>query len=103
MLASSSPKTRMFRSLRESFVSDGALDERGILSFRGANRSFTQVATLWRDGDGQNPPRSMAAPLQLLADRHLAARRLIGTLQKFRAAGFENIHLVTLRETDNAH
>jgi len=81
-------------------VGDAAyLDASGSLSFRGAERSPTEIAGLWHDGDNHNPPRSMAAPLQLLADRHLAARALIGRLQQFRAAGFENIHLVTVRET----
>jgi biopolymer transport protein ExbD len=84
-------------------VGDAAyLDDSGALSFRGADLSPTEIARLWREGDGQNPPRSMATPLQLLADRHLAARQLIGTLQEFRAAGFENIRLVTLRETGDA-
>jgi len=84
-------------------VGDAAyLNDNGGLSFRGTDRSPVDIAKLWHDGDHQEPPHSMAAPFQLLADRHLAARQLIAMLQKFRAAGFENIILVTVRETGNA-
>lgn len=84
-------------------VGDAAyVDAEGNLSFRGARHRPAEIARLWSEGDGSGIARSLAAPFQVLVDRRLEARKLIGVLQEFRAAGFENLSLVTLRETGHA-
>ena len=84
-------------------VGDAAyLDDQGGLTFRGDPYSAADIARLWRVGSAGSEPRSLAAPFQVLVDRRLAARQLVSRLQEFRAAGFENIGIVTLREAGDA-
>lgn len=84
-------------------VGDAAyVDQQGTISFRSARHKPSEIARLWSDGDGSGIARSLTAPFQVLVDRRLDARKLIAILQEFRAAGFENLSLVTLRETGHA-
>ena len=84
-------------------VGDAAyVDQQGTVSFRSARHKPAEIAKLWGEDEGSGIARSMAAPFQVLVDRRLDARMMIGILQEFRAAGFENLSLVTLRETGHA-
>jgi len=84
-------------------VGDAAhLDADNNLRFQGAPATADSIARMWFAEDGTTPARSRRAPFQIVADRRLAASVLLARLQEFRAAGFENLGIVTLREFGDA-
>jgi biopolymer transport protein ExbD len=83
-------------------VGDAAhIDARGNLKFQGEAATATEIAAFWFDDDG-TPPRPRDVPFQIVADRRLPATSLIERLREFKAAGFENLSIVTIREFGHA-
>ena len=71
------------------------IDASGTLKFRGDAMTPAAIhGLLGREAAAGLRPTY----LQIVADRRLNAARLVELLQEFRAQGFENLSLVTMRE-----
>ena len=72
------------------------IDAAGALKFRGVEATPAAIrGLLSAEAAGSRPTF-----LQIVADRRLNAAKLVDVLQEFRAEGFENLSLITMRETE---
>lgn len=84
-------------------VGDAAhVDAQGVLKFKGETVTAAEVAAVWFAKEGEASLRSRRTPFQIVADKRLAAARLLVLLQDFKAAGFDNLNIVTIREFGDA-
>ena len=84
-------------------VGDAAhIDAKGVLKFKGKPATAPGIAAIWFAAEGTSPPRSHRAPFQIVADKRLPATSLLIRLQEFKAAGFENLSIITIRDFGHA-
>jgi biopolymer transport protein ExbD len=92
------PKTSE-QTLSGTVAEAAYIDVAGHVMFRGEPSTVSAIAEAWfKDGGADRA----ILPFQIIADRRLSAATLLDHLRQFRAAGFDNLTLVAVREPSDA-
>jgi biopolymer transport protein ExbD len=77
------------------------IDAEGGLSFRGDPQSAVEIARVMRadrPGTGEDEDGAVARTVQVVADRNLNARALLGIVRDLKNQGLHSLSIVTVRD-----